>query len=87
MNACIRIEKHHFVRAFKPICTLDSDIAGKADVVDTYSNRPLKRPAASTRAPVPGPATPTPRPRSAALQTLVTQNAGVGKIDPLQGLP
>jgi pectate lyase len=88
MNACLRVERNHFVSVQKPISTLDSDTAGKAEAIDNL----FESSTMATGSELPGACTwsaaytYTPDPVS-CVKALVTANAGVGKIDPLQGLP
>ncbi|MGC4091706.1 MAG: hypothetical protein QM756_28250 [Polyangiaceae bacterium] len=88
VNACVRIEKNHFISATKPICTLDSDVVGKAEVLDnlfessTQATGSEYPPACTWSAAYTYTADPV-----SCVKAMVQANAGVGKIDPLVGLP
>ena len=86
MGAVLRVEGNVFENAQDPIVSVDSDTIGFWDVRDNqFINCTGSQPTTSNGSFVPPYSYPLDS--SANVRNIVTQFAGVGRVDPLQGLP
>lgn len=85
VGACLRVEGNHFLRVKNPVTTLDSP-AGGTDLRDNLFEQVTGTQMSGATCVWDAPYD-YPLDAASRVKALVTEHAGVGKIDPLEGLP